>query len=63
VYIAINGNGFLRNMVRMIIASLLDLNENKKTLTSFQELLEQPKKGAAISKVKAGGLYLLKVNY
>jgi tRNA U38,U39,U40 pseudouridine synthase TruA len=47
----------------MIIGSLLDLNEGKKTLNTFKELLEAPKKGAAITKAKAGGLYLLKVNY
>ena len=28
IEIYINGNGFLRNMVRMIIGSLIDLNEN-----------------------------------
>jgi tRNA pseudouridine38-40 synthase len=63
LYITINGNGFLRNMVRMIIGSLLDLNVNKKTLDDFKQLLKEPKKGSAISKAKAGGLYLLKVNY
>jgi tRNA pseudouridine38-40 synthase len=63
LYITINGNGFLRNMVRMIVGSLLDLNETKKTLNTFKELLDRPKKGAAVTKAKAGGLYLLKVNY
>jgi tRNA pseudouridine38-40 synthase len=62
-YIIINGNGFLRNMVRMIVGALLDLNENKKTLEDFKRLLKEPKKGSAISKAKAGGLYLLKVYY
>lgn len=33
INIHINGNGFLRNMVRMIVGSLLDVNENKKQLT------------------------------
>jgi tRNA pseudouridine38-40 synthase len=63
LFITINGNGFLRNMVRMIVGSLLDLNENKKTIDDFKRLLNEPKKGSAITKVKAAGLYLVKVNY
>jgi tRNA pseudouridine38-40 synthase len=63
LFININGDGFLRNMVRMIIGALLDLNEGKKSLLDIKKLLEYPKKGSAISKTKACGLYLLKVNY
>jgi tRNA pseudouridine38-40 synthase len=61
--ITVNGNGFLRNMVRMIVGSLLDLNENKKTIADFQQLLAKPAKGSAITKAKGCGLYLMKVNY
>lgn len=63
LFITINGDGFLRNMVRMIVGSLLDLNEHKKTIKDIQLLLNHPKKGSAITKIKASGLYLLKVNY
>jgi tRNA pseudouridine38-40 synthase len=61
--IAIKANGFLRNMVRMIVATLLDINEHKKDLNQIKTLLDQPKKGSCISKVKGCGLYLYKVNY
>ncbi|MDR0825801.1 MAG: tRNA pseudouridine(38-40) synthase TruA [Mycoplasmataceae bacterium] len=61
--IEITGNGFLRNMVRMLVGSLLDLNEGKKTLNDIKLLLANPKKGSAISKAKACGLYLVKVKY
>jgi tRNA pseudouridine38-40 synthase len=63
LFIIVNGNGFLRNMVRMIVGSLLDLNENKKTLNDLKKLLKEPAKGNAITKARACGLYLLKVNY
>jgi tRNA pseudouridine38-40 synthase len=61
--ITINGDGFLRNMVRMIIGSLLDVNEHKKTMEHVAQLLKDPFKGSAITKVNGCGLYLLKVNY
>lgn len=61
--ITINGNGFLRNMVRMIIGSLLDVNENKKTIADIKNLLNNPIKGSAITKVLACGLFLKKINY
>ncbi|MDE7434066.1 MAG: hypothetical protein K2M43_03045, partial [Mycoplasmoidaceae bacterium] len=63
VYIKVVGNGFLRNQVRMIVGSLIDLNESKKSLSDFDKLLNNPKKGSCISKAPGCGLYLLKVSY
>ena len=63
VKIYINGNGFLRNMVRMIVGSLIDLNENKKSLSDIKRLISNPKKGSAITLANPCGLYLYKVNY
>ncbi|GMO14438.1 MAG: tRNA pseudouridine(38-40) synthase TruA [Mycoplasmoidaceae bacterium] len=57
------GTGFLRAMVRMLVGSLLDYNENKKSLDTIVYLLNNPKKGSAITKVRASGLYLNKVKY
>lgn len=59
----INGNGFLRNMVRMIVGNLLAINENRKSLDDIKKLLNNPKKGASVDKVKGCGLYLYKVFY
>jgi tRNA pseudouridine38-40 synthase len=61
--IIVKANGFLRNMVRMIVGTLLDVNEHKKQLSDINQLLNNPKKGSSISKAKAAGLYLYKVNY
>lgn len=63
VWIYINANGFLRNMVRMIVGVLLAYNENKIDSNSIQNLLKNPKKGAAIYKAPGCGLYLKKVFY
>lgn len=63
VFFVVNGNGFLRNQVRMIVGSLLDFNEDKKTLDDFQSLLKNPHKGACITKAPGCGLYLFEVQY
>lgn len=63
VFFVINGDGFLRNQVRMIVGSLLDFNEDKKTLNDFDNLLKNPHKGACITKAPGCGLYLYKVEY
>lgn len=60
---SITGNGFLRNMVRMIIGVFFDLIENKITFLDVQNYLKYPKKGKAIRKMNGCGLYLYKVNY
>lgn len=63
IYFEIVGNGFLRNMVRMIIASFIDINEGKKDNNDIFRLLNNPKKGSSISKLPGCGLYLKKVQY
>lgn len=63
VYFKIRGNGFLRNMVRMIIATLINLNENKITNEDIINLINNPKKGSSIDKVPGCGLYLYKTIY
>lgn len=63
VKVYITGNGFLRNMVRMIIGSLIDLNEHKKLIADIKRLIDNPKKGSAITLVSPCGLYLFKVIY
>ena len=59
----ITGNGFLRSMVRMIIGSLIDLNNMKKSITDIVNLINNPKKGSAITLANPCGLYLYKIVY
>lgn len=63
IYFYINGDGFLRNMVRMIVASMIDYSKNKKTKTSILDLLSNPKKGTSINKAPGCGLYLFSLLY
>lgn len=63
VLIQINGNGFLRNMVRMIVATFLNYNEDKITVENINQLFQIPKKGNAINKAPGCGLYLFKTFY
>lgn len=57
----IEGNRFLRGMVRLLTASLLKLGRGQLTLKQFQSLFEnQDKCGYSIP---ARGLFLKKVNY
>lgn len=59
----INGNGFLRNMVRMVVANIIAYCESKITLEDIKKLFDNPKKGSSIYKAPGCGLYLLKTNY
>lgn len=59
----VTGNGFLRNMVRMLIGCFLNYNENKINLNDIQDYLDHPFKGKVIRKVDGCGLYLYKVEY
>lgn len=63
IEIEICGNGFLRNMIRMIVGSFILLNENKINLEEFQELIQNPKKGSSNLKAPSCGLYLKEVLY
>ncbi|XQP55054.1 MAG: tRNA pseudouridine(38-40) synthase TruA [Mycoplasmoidaceae bacterium] len=63
VKVTIKGTGFLRSQVRMMVGSMLALNEGKITLSKIKQLLNEPKKGQAVYKAPACGLCLLKVKY
>lgn len=63
VYIKITGNGFLRNMVRMIVACFLNYSENKVSINDINYLFSNPQKGKSISKAPGCGLYLYKTVY
>ncbi len=54
---------FLRNMVRAIVGTLLDVGFGKTTLEAFQEILKSKNRGEAGASAPAHGLYLKKVIY
>ncbi len=63
IEIYITANGFLRNMVRMIVGSFLAYNENKIDIETIVDCFKNPKKGKIIYKAPGCGLYLYKVFY
>jgi tRNA pseudouridine38-40 synthase len=63
IKIVCEGNGFLRSMVRMIVANLVFISCNKTNMEWIEEKINNPKKGSSIHKAPGGGLYLSKVYY
>ncbi|MGP4082530.1 tRNA pseudouridine(38-40) synthase TruA [Pseudalkalibacillus sp. R45] len=61
--ISIEGNGFLYNMVRIIVGTLLEVGTGKREATDIPSMLEKKDRDAAGKTAPAHGLYLWKVNY
>ena len=59
----ISADRFLRNMVRAIVGTLLDVGYNKTTLEAFHEILKSKDRSKAGASAPAHGLYLTKVQY
>ena len=59
----ISANRFLRNMVRSIVGTLLDVGRGKLSPEEFVMIAEQKNRSAAGSSVPAQGLFLVDVKY
>ncbi|REJ80366.1 MAG: tRNA pseudouridine(38-40) synthase TruA [Bacteroidetes bacterium] len=59
----ISANRFLRNMVRSIVGTLLEIGEGKSNLVDLQNILESRDRSRAGVSVPAKGLSLVKVRY
>lgn len=57
------GNGFLRYMVRMIVAILIEIGKGRKDESFIKERLDNKELKRSNYKVDACGLYLVSVNY
>lgn len=57
------GNGFLYNMVRIMVGTLLDVGRGKKLPQDIPVILEKKDRKAAGKTASANGLYLWKVWY
>jgi tRNA pseudouridine38-40 synthase len=60
---SIKGDRFLRNMVRAIVGTLLEVGMGKRTPGDIHELLASGDRGRAGVSVPAKGLYLTEVSY
>jgi tRNA pseudouridine38-40 synthase len=54
---------FLRNMVRAIVGTLLEVGRGKITLDDFLRIIEQKERGAAGTSTPAKGLFLEEIRY
>lgn len=59
----IKANRFLRNMVRAIVGTMVDIGKGKLTVDDFCRIIESKDRSAAGSSAPACGLYLMKVEY
>lgn len=59
----ITGNGFLYNMVRIIIGTIVDAAENKITLADIEKIIDAKKRILANRTAPAQGLTLIQINY
>ena len=59
----ISANRFLRNMVRAIVGTLIDVGLEKITVDDFKKIIESKNRSKAGVSVPAKGLFLTKVKY
>lgn len=63
LYVDICGSGFLKNMVRMMIGTLVDIGRGKRNAEDIQKLLSLSRNVSPALTAPAHGLCLLKVLY
>jgi len=63
LYFDICGSGFLKNMVRMLVGTLVEIGRGKRPPTDIQALLTSPKTLAPAFTAPAQGLCLMEVWY
>ncbi|MBR0462055.1 MAG: tRNA pseudouridine(38-40) synthase TruA [Erysipelotrichaceae bacterium] len=61
--IRVTGDGFLRNMVRIMVGTLIDLGRGQKSLDDIKKMLEQPCKSTKRYNITGNGLYLVRIRY
>jgi tRNA pseudouridine38-40 synthase len=59
----IKADRFLRNMVRAIVGTLLEVGKDKLTISDFRRIIETKDRGAAGASAPAKGLFLVDVEY
>ncbi|MDO5707182.1 MAG: tRNA pseudouridine(38-40) synthase TruA [Andreesenia angusta] len=59
----ISGNGFLHNMVRIIVGTVLDIGNGHRRVEDMKDIIEKKDRLSAGKTVPAYGLYLKRVEY
>ena len=63
VILLVKGNGFLYNMVRILVGTLLSVNEGRIAVSELDDLLASKNRVLAGITAQAHGLYLNRVFY
>ncbi|MCC7331911.1 MAG: tRNA pseudouridine(38-40) synthase TruA [Flavobacteriales bacterium] len=63
VVFTITANRFLRNMVRAIVGTMLEVGTGKKSTSDIEQIIASKNRSEAGTSVPAHGLYLTKVTY
>jgi tRNA pseudouridine38-40 synthase len=63
IVFTVKADRFLRNMVRALVGTILEVGIGKITLDEFRKIIEQKDRGAAGLSVPAQGLFLTDVEY
>ena len=61
--IRVTASGFLRNMVRIMVGTLIDVGRGKKNLADIEYMFAHPDKSTRRFNADPNGLYLLKIFY
>ncbi len=61
--IRVTSSGFFRNMVRIMVGTLIDLGRGKKSLEDIRNMLDHPSKSTRRYNADPNGLYLVKIFY
>ena len=62
-FMKIEGNGFLRQMIRYIVGAVINAGTNQLPLADIAEALKNQSEGKINAKVKARGLHLISIQY
>ncbi|MDO4198805.1 MAG: tRNA pseudouridine(38-40) synthase TruA [Erysipelotrichaceae bacterium] len=63
IKIRVTSSGFLRNMVRIMVGTLIDVGRGAKTYEEVVEMFEKPCKSKRRYNADPNGLYLVKIRY
>lgn len=63
IVFTITADRFLRNMVRAIVGTLIEVGKNKISIDEFCQIIERKNRCSAGMSVPAHGLYLTKIEY
>lgn len=63
IKIRVTGDGFMRNMVRIMVGTLIDVGRGQKTIKEVKDMLKNPRKDTKRYNISPSGLYLVNIKY